>query len=91
MGLDERRVAAEVEREEEMDVEKTRKWKFRFLDLMVEMLVDESGMTGEEVGNVLFYAEVAVEGFREKLQGNGNGKAVGDDSIGGEGVMGSGL
>ena len=59
-----------------MDVEKTRKWKFRFLDLITEMLLDENGMKGKEVVNVLLYTEVTTERFRKNLQGNSKGKEV---------------
>jgi hypothetical protein len=62
--------------EGEMNVEKTRKWKFRFLDLIIEMLLDENGMKGKEVMNVLLYTEVATERFRKNLQGNSKGKEV---------------
>lgn len=64
--------------EGEMDVEKTKKWKFRFLDFIIEMLLDENGMKGEEVMNVLLYREVTTERFRKNLQGNSKGKEVRD-------------
>jgi hypothetical protein len=85
LPLDNRRTGAEVKGKDEnldldvdveVDDEKTRKWKFRFLDLMIEMLLDERGMSGEEVGNVLLYAEVATQGFRKKLEGKRKGKVV---------------
>lgn len=59
-----------------MDVEKTRKWKCRFLDLIIEMLLDENGMKGKEVMNVLLYTEEATERFRKNLQGNNEGKEL---------------
>jgi hypothetical protein len=79
--LDNRRIVLEAEgavEEGEMDVEKTKKWKFRFLDFIIEMLLDENGMKGEEVMNVLLYREVTTERFRKNLQGNSKGKEVGD-------------
>lgn len=56
LTLDNRRIRLEAEgavEEAEMDLEKTRKWKFRFLDLIIEMLLDKDGMKGKEVMNVL--------------------------------------
>ena len=79
LTLDNRRIGLEAEgavEKVEMDVEKTRKWKFRFLDLIIEMLLDENGMKGKEVMNVLLYTEVATERFRKNLQGNSKGKEV---------------
>ena len=40
IGLEREGAVEEVE----MDVEQTRKWKFRFLDLIIEMLLEENGM-----------------------------------------------
>ncbi len=60
----------------EIDFKKTRKWKFRFLDLIIEMLLDEDGMKGKEVMNVLLYTAVATENFRKDLQGNSKGKEL---------------
>jgi hypothetical protein len=64
--------------EVEMGVEKTRKWKFRFLDLIFEMLLDENGMKEKVVMNVMLYTEVTMESFRNTLQGDIKGKEVGD-------------
>jgi hypothetical protein len=72
LKVDNRRIGLEVEsavEEAEMDVEKTRNWKFRFLDLIIEMLLDENGMNEKEVMNVLLYTEVATERFRKNLTG----------------------
>jgi hypothetical protein len=78
LPLDNLRAEAEVEGEEQhgdvdINAEKTRKWKFRFLDLIIEMLLDEREMSGKEVANMLLYAEVAAERFRKKLEGKGKG------------------
>jgi len=54
--------------EVEMDVEKTRKWKFGFLDLIIEMLLDENGMKEKEVMNVMLYTEVTTERFRKNCR-----------------------
>jgi hypothetical protein len=81
LTLDNRRIELEAEgavEEVEMDVEQTRKWKFRFLDLIIEMLLDENGMKEKEVLNVLLYMEVTMVRFRKNLQGNSKGKEVGD-------------
>jgi hypothetical protein len=81
LALDNRRIGLEAEgvvKEVEMDVEKTRKWKFRFLDLIIEMLLDENGMKGNEVMNVLLHTEVITERFRKNLQGNSKGKESGE-------------
>jgi hypothetical protein len=81
LTLDNLRIGLEAEgavEEVEMDVEKTRKWKFGFLDLIIEMLLDENGMK-EKRGDkcdALYgsnYGEIQKE-----LQGNSKGKEVGD-------------
>jgi hypothetical protein len=65
------------------DVEKTRVWKFRFLDLIIEMVLDGGGMARMEVANVLLYVEAVVRGMREEMdvkrKGEGKGKAVEGD------------
>ncbi|KAE9375247.1 hypothetical protein N431DRAFT_531159 [Stipitochalara longipes BDJ] len=77
LPLDSQRFVVDDEREDkEVDVEKTRVWKFRFLDLMIEMLLKEKGMTDKELRNVLMYAETVLREFREKLDVDGKeGKA----------------
>jgi len=61
--------------DEEVDVEKTRVWKFRFLDLIIEMGLKEEAMTDKEVGNVLVYAETAMKEFRESFDVKGKENA----------------
>lgn len=65
----------------DVDVEKTRVWKFRFLDLIIEMVLDGGGMARMEVANVLLYVEAVVRGMREEMdvKGKGKGKAVEGD------------
>jgi hypothetical protein len=60
----------------DVDVEKTRVWKFRFLDLIIEMVLDGGGMARMEVANVLLYAEAVMRGMREEMDVKGKGKAV---------------
>jgi hypothetical protein len=70
LTLDNRRIELEAEgavEEVEMDVEQTRKWKFRFLDLIIEMLLDENGMKEKEVMSVVLYTELTTERFRKNL------------------------
>jgi hypothetical protein len=68
----------------DVDVERTRVWKFRLLDLIIEMVLDGGGMARMEVASVLLYAEAVVPGMREEMdvkgKGKGKGKAVEDDS-----------
>jgi hypothetical protein len=70
LSLDSRRFGVDqegVDSDNDIDVEKTRVWKFRFLDLMIGMLLNEDMMTDKEIGNVLVYAETAMKEFRESL------------------------
>jgi hypothetical protein len=55
------------------DVEKARKWKFAFLDLLVQMLVDEKGIGDAEVVDVLVYVEAVMGGFRGAVGRGGEG------------------
>ena len=57
----------------DMDVEKSRGWKFRFLDLMIEMVVDEKGMGRREVVNVLMYVEAVLRDMKAEMDGKGKG------------------
>ena len=52
-----------------VDVEKTRPWKFRVLDLLVEMLIH--GLSDREVVDLLVYAEAVMRGFRCELSVDG--------------------
>jgi len=63
----------------DVDVEKTRVWKFRFLDLSIEMVLDGGGMARMEVASVLLYAEAVMRGMREEMGVKGKGKAVEGD------------
>lgn len=63
----------------DVDVEKTWVWKFRFLDLIIGMVLDGGGMARMEVASVLLYAEAVVRGMREEMGVKGKGKAVEGD------------
>ena len=60
-------------------MEKTRVWKFRFLDLSIRMMLNGGGMARMEVASVLLYAEAVVLGMREEMVVKGKGKAVEGD------------
>jgi hypothetical protein len=68
LPLDNRRTSSSHAREDEdADVEKTRPWKFRFLDLIIEMMLDEKEMGEMDVMNVLLYAEAVMRGLRGRM------------------------
>lgn len=56
-----------VDGEGRVDIKKTRPWKFRVSDLLVETLVH--GLSDAEVVDVLVYAETVMRGFRCELSG----------------------
>jgi hypothetical protein len=60
----------------DVDVEKTRVWKFRFLDLIIGMVLDGGGMARMEVANVLLYAEAVVRGMSGEMDVKGKGKGT---------------
>jgi hypothetical protein len=60
-----------------VDVERTRVWKFRFLGLIIGMVLDGGGMARMEVASDLLYAEAVVRGMREEMDGKGKGKGKG--------------
>jgi hypothetical protein len=55
----------------DVDVEKARRWKFRFLDLIIEMVLDERQMGKKDVMNALVHAEAVMKDFRSKLDVEG--------------------
>ena len=57
----------------DVDVEKSRVWKFRFLDLVIEMVTDEKGIGRKEVANVLMYVEAVLRDVRAEMDGKGKG------------------
>ena len=60
----------------DVDVEKTRVWKFRFLDLIIGMVLDGGGTARMGVASVLLYAEAVVRGMREEMDVKGRGKGI---------------
>jgi hypothetical protein len=76
LPLDDRRIGIGDESKAEdvdVDVEKSRVWKFRFLDLVIEMVADEKGIGRKEVANVLMYVEAVLGDVRAEMDGKGKG------------------